>query len=274
MSRWWGDATRAVLLPDRVLLAQLRYRMRPRVLGTMTASVSASPEAEPWRAPLGVLEEALGTLGRKLPVTVVVSNAFVRYALLPWASTVIRGAERDAYARHHLKLRFGDCPIGTRVVASTPGYGQAGIACAMQGELIGEIERAAASAGTKVSAIQPLLMTVFNAYAAEATRRPGVTAIVEPGCASLVFAGAQGLAQVVTRRLTEPWAEELGMLINQELAALGTPFTPERVLLFLADPGEDKLPALDWPIEVLAPATVHGEAATRHAGSLLALCGA
>jgi len=98
-----------VLTPDHVLLVRIGRSigwngLRRRVLEKETipcASGDAQGNETPWAGALQVLETALAKqTGRKAFATVILSNHFMRYALLPWSDVPADEAEELAYARH------------------------------------------------------------------------------------------------------------------------------------------------------------------------------
>ena len=88
MSPSWHDRLRIGLTPDRLLAAAYGRGMRPRLVKTETVALP-SPGADPWSSAVVALPGMIATLGLRRPqVTVVLSNAFVRYAVLPWSAAL------------------------------------------------------------------------------------------------------------------------------------------------------------------------------------------
>src|SRR5438046_777859 len=71
-------------------------------------SVACDPAlgAEPWQGAISALKALEFTQPCK--VTVVLSNHFVRYAIVPWSSSLSTAAEEDAYIRHHFAKIHGE----------------------------------------------------------------------------------------------------------------------------------------------------------------------
>jgi hypothetical protein len=91
------------LFPGRVTVALAPDHI---VVGERTIVCDSSLGAEPWHGPLA----ALGGVQWKdrVRVTAVLSNHFVRYALVPWNTALADPAEEEAYVRHHFTKIHGE----------------------------------------------------------------------------------------------------------------------------------------------------------------------
>jgi hypothetical protein len=83
------------LFPERLLV-----RLAPAELTVGEKRYPCDPAygTEPWH---GALEALKGVTWPRARVTVVLSNHFVRYALVPWSAALATPAEEQAYLRHH-----------------------------------------------------------------------------------------------------------------------------------------------------------------------------
>lgn len=95
-------------------------------------------------------------------VTVVLSNHFVRYALVPWSAAISGAAEETAYVRHHFARIFGDRAKAWSFRASPAPAGMPRLCSAIDTALLQEIKKLFAKSKAKLVSIQPELMAVFN----------------------------------------------------------------------------------------------------------------
>lgn len=85
-----------------------------RLIGLAPSGVSLGEEVLPCDPASGAGWQAAVAALRTLPmpgrcnVTVVLSNHFVRYALVPWSGALSTAEEEDAYVRHHFARIHGE----------------------------------------------------------------------------------------------------------------------------------------------------------------------
>lgn len=147
---------------SRLLSERVRISLSPSqiFLGEKAIPCDASFGAEPWQGALAALK---GVELAKSKVTVVLSNHFVRYALIPWSSALGGAAEEEAYIRHHFAKIYGERAKGWALRASpAPGNGPR-LASAIDKALVDDLKSFFASRpGVRLVSIQPQLMSVYN----------------------------------------------------------------------------------------------------------------
>jgi len=115
---------------------------------------------EPWH---GAIEALKGIPFARARVTVVLSNHFVRYALVPWSDALSTPAEEEAYLRHQFGKIHGERAKSWLLRASHAARGEARLASAVDAELIAAIKALFPKGGkAKLVSVQPALMHVFN----------------------------------------------------------------------------------------------------------------
>src|SRR5438105_13448716 len=86
----------------------VRFRgwLKRNLIGEDSVACDPASGAEPWQGAIA----ALKALEVKQPcnVTVILSNHFVRYAIVPWSNAPNTAAEEDAYIRHHFPKIHGE----------------------------------------------------------------------------------------------------------------------------------------------------------------------
>lgn len=122
-------------------------------------------------------------------VTVVLSNHFVRYALVPWSDSLAGPAEEEAYVRHHFARIYGERAKGWAVRAS-PDRG-ARLCSAVDASLLESVKSAFRGKKAKVVSIQPALMAGFNRVRKSIPRGGAWLVAAEPGraCVALYAGG-------------------------------------------------------------------------------------
>ena len=169
------------LFPERLLVG-----LAPAELTVGAKRYPCDPAfgAEPWH---GALEALKG-------VTVVLSNHFVRYSLVPWSAALATPAEEAAYLRHHFAKIHGERAKGWVFRASEGPRGEPRLASAVDAELVAAIRALFAKGGpAKLVSVQPALMHVFNGARASVPQPAGAWLVIaEPdrACIALHANGA------------------------------------------------------------------------------------
>jgi hypothetical protein len=97
------------------------------------------------------------------PATVILSNHFVRYLVLPWSAELVTPAEELDFARARFAQVFGDRAHQWSIRTSDAPAGVERLAVAYDSALLEELARTMEASGQKLSSCQPALMAQFNA---------------------------------------------------------------------------------------------------------------
>ncbi|MEO8164370.1 MAG: hypothetical protein ABI619_03145, partial [Betaproteobacteria bacterium] len=117
-----------------------------------------------WSAALATLRQLLGQpLAAKAPVTVMLSNHFVRYMVLPWSADLVTRAEEVEFARARFIQVFGDKARQWTIRASDAAAGLDRLSAATDRALLEELRSTLAASGLTLGSCQPALMAQFNA---------------------------------------------------------------------------------------------------------------
>src|SRR5688572_27267169 len=123
------------LSPDRLVVASRERGLRAAALRREVIAVEPPRSAANWQAAVDALPSALaGSKGAG--VTVVLSNHFVRYALLPWLPSLKSEDEWLALARHRLELVHGHAGEDWVVRCAETAPRGARVACAVDRGLL------------------------------------------------------------------------------------------------------------------------------------------
>ena len=83
MSRLWRDRLLVSLAPSSVALVRVAGRLRPRIIAKQVLDCDPAFGAEPWQGAVAALAAAAERLrAERVDATVVLSNHFVRYAIV------------------------------------------------------------------------------------------------------------------------------------------------------------------------------------------------
>jgi hypothetical protein len=167
------------LAPYGVRITRVRRGLRERADPARDYAVEGAPG---WPAAIEALARALPEVApRGAVVRTVVSNYFVRYALLPGIERLAADEEREALARHQLQAIHGERAAAWRVALAEHGARASGLAAALDAELIEALVATLTAAGHAPRAIEPLLAAAVNACRGEIGSDPAWIAVAEPG---------------------------------------------------------------------------------------------
>lgn len=214
---------RIVLYPDHLALASidreftrhgLSFRLLAKELVTDVAVEAGEP---PWSGVLQALARLLpGQARRRLKATVVLSNHFMRYTLLPWSADLGGEAEELAVARHCFRNAYGEAADQWEMRISP---GQAGVpilASAVDRRLPDALRAVFDDAGVALDSIQPHLMAAYNACRVRIRGRCAWFAVVERGNLCLALLQHEHWAGLRSMRLGEDWQSELPHILERE----------------------------------------------------------
>lgn len=262
MSRLWPDRIRIGFAPERVELASfgLRGGSKPRRQTSITCERTAAAAA--WEPPLEILAESLRAFAsRGDRATVVLSNAFVRYLVIPWPSEVLSPRELGELAVMRSRATFGEAAADWTIRVCPGAYGQPSIACAVETALVSALRERLDELGLRLVSLQPLLMAAYNDIRRE-LGRSSIFVIIESGRLGVSLLAEGEWHYVASRRC----AADASIAIEQELAALDMAGMPEQLDVLLVGEGAFWHANGTRPTRML-PASASGARS-------LALCGA
>ena len=251
MSPLWRKRVRIALAPDGVAAVLMARGRKPAVEKKLAWACQPGPsDTQPWQAAVRALAEGIVELQAKgADATIVLSNHFVRYALLPWSDQVTGAEERQAMARISFERHFGGAAKGWSVRLSDDAYGKPSLASAVDMPLPEAIVQACNGAGLRPFSVQPYLMSVFNQYRRQLAVPNTCLVVAEPRKIGMLMAGADGWFAVRTLPLRDGLSQELLPLVRRELLLAGLP-APARI--YLHAPGEVAAPMADGqPFDLL-----------------------
>lgn len=164
MSLLWPDRLLVSLAPDQVSWVRLGGHLKPEVRDKGQTSANAGYGAHPWEGALAALQtKAQAWRADRLSVKIVLSNHFVRYALVPYSEQV-QGADQElALARFHFSKVHGEVSRAWDIRLSPAAPGATRLASAVDSALIDALRQCFRQGGrARLASAQPLLMSIFN----------------------------------------------------------------------------------------------------------------
>jgi hypothetical protein len=258
----------AVLTPSQVLmtdtgpaLARLGRQRRPAI-----DAIAGCPGIEPgqpaWTGALAALAAQLhGMAGGsdklranlRANLRVILSNSFVRYAIVPWQAGLHGGAEDAAYVRHYFAQVFGSAADGWDVCVSAAPAGHPRLASAIDAALLAGLRDLCASARIRLKAVKPQLATTFNSYR-NSVGESGWFVMAEPGCLCIGLFDRGRWLSVQTVRAGAAWQQELPALLERAACLAGPACAADQVFLWApALAAGSSVAAGRFRIELLAP---------------------
>lgn len=263
MSPLLRDQLHIALSPDKVAMLRLGRGLRPEVVDRYAFACEApTHDRKPWAGALECLEDGLGKLGsRKADAVVVLSNHFVRYALVPWSDQISDRDEEQAFIRLNFSRTFGAEAQHWALRMSPNGYGETQLASAVDQQLLDGLDKATAAHGMRLASLQPYFMSAFNRWRNRVSERAVWFIVAEPGrlCVSQLEQGCW--RSVRAAKTGDDWQQTLLKLLEREflVSESGT----ERGTVYLVAPNAESETVLPgWTVRHLDAArdpASHGE---------------
>ena len=97
-------------------------------------------------------------------VKFILSNHYIRYAILPWQSGVFSQQDWQSLAENHMRTLYGDVINSWKISVAMQGFGQPLVISAIDYLLLTGLEELSLQANWKIDAVEPAFMTVLNHY--------------------------------------------------------------------------------------------------------------
>jgi len=252
-SAWRRDELRVELFPNKLILTRFggwRRRLSHKEVIALAPPSSDEPQ---WKRALEAL--ALRVLAGSLSganVTVVLSNHFVHYVLVPWNELLASEDDQLTFARHRFLHLHGNVAESWLLRLSQASSRQPRLACGVDKALIDGLNAVMASVGGRYRSLQPHLMASFNRWRARLSERPGWFVVAERGLMCLCLLQDGQWQSVRAIRIGPDWSRELSSALTREQYLVDSQAECDQVFVFAPD-----LPALaaseagNWKIENL-----------------------
>lgn len=227
MSPSFRNQIRIGLAPHRVTVGRVARGWRPLPAEPEERPCLPAVNGEPaWRPALAALAALLPENGAyDADAAVVLSNHFVRYALVPLHDQLVRPADDLALARHEFLQAYGPAARDWVLQVSDDGRGRgARLACAIDGTLLEALRALCGARKLALLTLQPFLMSAFNQWRAQLDPDGGLV-LVEPGRLCVAHFHAGNWTAVSNRRIGSDWLQALATLRDRERLLAGSAST-------------------------------------------------
>ena len=234
MLRLWRDRLLVSLAPDSIALARLTASPRPQVIAKRAIDCDPAFGADPWQGAAAALATAVAPLlGDRVDVTVVLSNSFVRYAIVPFDSAVSNREEELALTRFHFARVHGERAKGWEVrMSAAARHGASRMASAVDAGLTAAIRACfPPRAKAQLASVQPYLMSAFNLWRGDLAGKDAWLLLVEPRRACLALFAGRAWTAVQTSRGEFPGVEDWAALLDRQELRTDAASTPRTVLV-------------------------------------------
>jgi hypothetical protein len=256
----WRDRLLISLAPASVAVARVTRGPRPRLTARRVAECDPGFGAELWQGAVAALGSALEPLrGERMHATVVLSNHFVRYAVVPFDAAVSGPEEDLALARFHFAKIHGERAKAWDIRMSEEPRGAPRLASAVDAGLIDAIRVCFPRDGKlRLASVQPYLMSAFNTWRRSMVDRSWLL-LVEPQRACLALLGARKWIAVHNSRGEFQAPDDWAAFLDRQRLRTDTASAGNTVLIHA--PASRKLvnqEAPGWKFVGLAQRSLHG----------------
>lgn len=268
MSPWSHSALQVVICPDQLVLLPVRRTLswrgglRHAIHDPYNVPCNSKAGGPPWGAALQALEAELPEFRGGRPVaTVILSNHFMRYTLVPWSEKLANADEELAFTRHCFTRVYGQA-AERWALRLDQGPTALRLASAMDEAFLDGLRSVFEGADIALKSIQPHLMAAFNGFRGSLRQHSAWFALLEPGSLCLALLHRGDWVRVRNMKICDAWREALPTILEREAYLADLPDVPCEVYLWDAESGAASPPeSLSWKFHVLSPEPGRGGAA-------------
>jgi len=270
-----SDRILIALAPDSLALLRVSGGVRPRVSEKRTVACDPAAGSQPWQGAVAGLQRLTeGTTDANAQVTVVLSNHFARFILVPWSEGLGNPEEETAFVRYCFAKVHGERSKEWDLRLSPAPAGSTRIASAIDSSLIQAVRAAfPASARAKLVSVQPYLMSAYNRWRKDIKGERAWFLLVEPqrACLARLEGGRWSAVRNTRGNFDEPgqWAG----LLDRERHRVGGDEASEGVYVHAPRNGNaNPVEGEGWSFRSLELAPAEGLAPAESQPFAMALC--
>jgi hypothetical protein len=224
----------ASLGAEAVALLRLENGMVKRLLDKTHAPISVNNQtahhAQPWLGAILVLENLLSNANAQiqskhvangLPLTLVLSNQFVRYQVIPAMPAFSPADKVMAVATHCFRESYGESVDNWTIRASSLPHGDSLLISAIDTALIAAIEALCQKYQCKLNSLQPYLMSGFNSMRRQIGAGVSALVQVEAGRLTIALMRDGDWQNITAIKTAKDWSADLASLISREMLLSG-----------------------------------------------------
>ena len=165
MLRSSRDRYAVALCPESLLAVRRRTGLRATVDSKVSESFCAPVSVPSWKPAVEALDRFAQEHGARTgSLSLVLSNHFTRYLLVPWSERVVNAEELLNYVAAAFEDVYGDVSAGWHLRVSPERPGSPRLAAAVDRELVEAVREVVGRSRLRITSIQPHLMAAFNAF--------------------------------------------------------------------------------------------------------------
>jgi hypothetical protein len=268
-----------VLCRDQLQLVRVASKLTRKgrayqVLDKKIVSFEPNPEM-PWNTALDKLETVLsGSAIKPQSASIVVSNHFLRYAVVDVDKSLQKEAEQAAYIRHRFGELYGACADTWELRLDQEYSGAPILASAIEGQLLAALRDMFKRVGVKLQSIQPCLMKAYNQCQTELKNRNAWFVLFEQGMLCIAWLKDGYPGQVRTIKAGEDWLEKLPEILEREAFLSELSGSSKEIILCSFEQVKRELPKSGlWKFNRVQPAIVPGLRDQYDENFALEMCG-
>ncbi len=231
MLRLWRDQLRIAVCPDRVIVVHCKAGLRPSIVAKKVYTSSGSEPG--WTAALSMLKTALDNPDwQNSDATLIISNHFVRFLMLPWSDVALNDAEKLSLLRQRFVEVYGEVSATWEMCLNEGSFGSPSLACAVETSLLEQLKSVFSTSSLRLKSIQPYLMTAFNFCRKDLGNGAAWFVLAEQGifCIGLLH---KGRWQSIRLRLAEKdWFDEAMRALEREMLLADNGNESNKVFLY------------------------------------------
>ncbi len=279
MSLSLRDELRVMLCRDQVQLVRIgrELTLQGRLYRVLDKKIfpCAADSDSLWGNAAKTLEAALAELQKKPAFArVILSNHFVRYAMVPWSESLSNDAEEAAYAKHCFSQLYGADAESWELRLNQDIAGAPQLASAVDGQLLQSLRAIFARANVKLKSVQPHLMSAYNNCHTHLQTQDAWFVLFEQGnlCLGMVRQGHWG--SVRTLKVGGDWLARLHEILDREVYLSELDTASDEVFLWAPEHLVADLPKSErWKIHQMQPVIRNSFAPEYEERFAVAMCG-
>lgn len=211
----------ASLALDSVSLVRLKSGFKTKLVEKLHMECAVSSHAQPWLSAVAELEKLLMKAQRGLPITIVLSNQFVRYNIIPAMPPLTASDKIITVATHCFRETYGDIVDDWLIRVNPLPDGDTLIASAVDAALVLALETLSKKYACKLKSIQPYLMSGFNSIRRQVNTHPSCYVQVEAGRIYIALTRDGTWQSIAGCGVAADWSQSLASLITREMLLAG-----------------------------------------------------
>lgn len=247
----WRDKVRIVLCRDRLIVLHYLGGRQPRIYSKQVFPYTGQESG--WPPVLAMLDGVLkGRDWKKTDATVILSNHFVRFLVLPWNEARLSRAEKMALVQHRFDEVYGEASSTWEFRLSEGAFGSPSIACAIPQELMNQLKATFEATPVRLKFVQPYLMTAFNACRKRLDPEPSWFVLAERDNICIGLQQDGQWSSIRLRHVVSDWFEEAMLMLEREALLIPEGNKHRRVFVLAPEqPGQSAIKREPWSINRL-----------------------